>query len=282
MSHEKNPPPLENQNTLAFLIKSNAAKKNELNKNSAQQNNGESHNLTDIWRDASQINKNRTSNITNNFAADGDNALADIWRDASQINKNRNNNNTSKTNYSFESMSVDVDDVLKSPVFSTKKISNDTITKLMFNNSSSGNTDTNKQPFKTREKTFGSFSENDEVSHSINDLMNKSNQIKNNENERIKLVHESSVDFLLKNNLIPGNGDKNEGGLAQLFGELNKKDSLKKQNSTEAAFGSPKKVSRTKSDEVDVDSFERSESLDDLEASFNKIINKQDKAQPTE
>ena len=276
---------------MAFLVKKNVPNQNGASNESKNQtnyhknsdnNNFNEHGIADIWRDASQVNKNRSEG--NNNLIPNELGLADIWRDASQVNKNRgnnnnntNNNNTSKTNYSFESMSLEVDEVLKSPVLSPKKTSNDTIAKLMFNNSSSGksgsNTDTNKQPFKTREKTFGSFSDNDEVTHSINDLMNEFDQIKNKENERSKLVHESSVDFLIKNNLAQGMNDKKEG-LTQIFNDLNKKDSIKKQNSFDS-FGSPNKQSnQNKNKEVDADSFDQSESLDDLEAMFNTIKNK--------
>jgi len=229
---------------------------------------------------------------TNNNLVSKDQGLADIWRDASQANKtrgnsnnNNNNNNTSKTNYSFESISLEADEVLKSPILSGKKTSNDTITKLMFNNSSSGksgsNTDTNKQPFKTREKTFGSFSDNEEVSHSINEMMNEFDQIKNRENERSKLVHESSVGFLIKNNLPLPEGmndaaNNKKEGLAQIFNDLKKQDSLKKQNSLDS-FSSPiskQPTSQNKNKDVDADSFDQSESLDDLEAMFNTIKNK--------
>lgn len=268
---------------MAFLVKNNLPKQSGASKEMkiSETNNFNDHGIADIWKDASQVNKNR-SDVNSNNLASNEQSLADIWRDASQVNKNRtnpnnnNNNNTSKTNYSFESMSLEVDEVLKSPIMPSKKTSNDTIAKLMFNNSSSGksssNTDTNKQPFKTREKTFGSFSDNDEVSHSINDLMNEYDQIKNKENERSKLVHESSVDFLIKNNLVQGMSDKKEG-LAQIFNDLNKKETLKKQNYVDSFS---KQSNQTKKKDVDADSFDQSESLDDLEAMFNTIKNKPD------
>ena len=117
--------------------------------------------------------------------------LSDIWREASE-----KANRQAPANSKYESMSFEVDDVLRSPVFSPKKL----------NTSGSGKSDTNThaiKSFKTKE-TFAGFSDNDEVSQSIGDLQHEFDQIKNKENERSKLVHESSVDFLVKNNLAMG------------------------------------------------------------------------------
>ena len=119
----------------------------------------------------------------------------------------------------------------------------------------------NSKP-KTDSKMLNVYSDSevDDKSHSIGDLINQFNQIKTppkTKKQLAKSEQESSIEFLVKNNLPVVNSKENTTNKGSALAEMIRND---------------KKA-------VEKDSFDKSESLDELEDMFNKIKTKPPNAQ---
>jgi chromosome segregation ATPase len=192
-------------------------------------------------------------------------------------------NNPPKNNINFESTGP----------FSIK---DDTINKLL--NSSDSNkeqpkqsalsdlwkSDKNSDNVKKKDDNKFSFDFSDEEkSHSITDLYNQFTNINNNKAEKLQQPaksnasmndHESSVEFLIKNNLIPSpplNSTAREIGNLEIMPAANN-DNNKPSIISNKLGGIFK----------DQDNFDQSESLDDLEDMFNKAKEGSNKPKETD
>jgi hypothetical protein len=219
--------------------------KNNLPKNTSSSfeapNTGKNETIKKLLnKSANDIEKSTNFDIDSDFGA--------IWSDHS----NKNKSNQHKQNFSFESNDLD------------SKISNfsprgDQINANLFNKSMEKNPKPNTDP---KMLSVYSDSEVDDKSHSIGDLINQFNQIKTppkTTKQLAKSDQESSIEFLVKNNLPVVNSNESPASKGSALAELIRNDKTQKA--------------------VEKDSFDKSESLDELEDMFNKIKAKPPSAQ---